>query len=143
MKNNYLPQSSSAAVRQFLRATLCLLSVTTMHLTLCPSFAMYLTPCPLLRCTSPPTPSPEGEGVNGTFLYIYIMVFKRKTKDYLLHLGAQEETFNTAHVLRNSMTEAEKVKTHILRSLADRSPLLLQEKGSGVEVGWRMKFRRR
>jgi|WetSurMetagenome_2_1015567.scaffolds.fasta_scaffold341931_2 very-short-patch-repair endonuclease len=37
------------------------------------------------------------------------MVFIRKTKDYLLHLGAQEETFNTAHVLRNSMTEAEKL----------------------------------
>ena len=42
-------------------------------------------------------------------MYIYIMVFIRKTKDYLLHLGAQEETFNTAHALRNSMTEAENI----------------------------------
>lgn len=37
------------------------------------------------------------------------MVFIRKTREYLLHLGAQEETFSTAHSLRKSITEAEEV----------------------------------
>jgi very-short-patch-repair endonuclease len=49
-------------------------------------------------------------------MYIYTMVFIRKTRDYLLHLGAREETFNTAHALRNSMTEAEKILWNELKS---------------------------
>jgi very-short-patch-repair endonuclease len=44
------------------------------------------------------------------------MFFIRKTKDYLLHLGAQPETFNTAHALRNSMTEAEKILWNELKN---------------------------
>jgi len=35
------------------------------------------------------------------------MVFLRKTRDYLLHLEADEETFRLARILRNSMTEVE------------------------------------
>jgi cyclase len=37
------------------------------------------------------------------------MVFIRKTKEYMLHLGAKEEVFRTAHSLRYQMTEAEKM----------------------------------
>ena len=44
------------------------------------------------------------------------MAFIRKTRDYLLHLGARDETFNTAHTLRSSMTEAEKVLWNELKS---------------------------
>jgi very-short-patch-repair endonuclease len=44
------------------------------------------------------------------------MVFIRKTRDYLLHLGAQDETFSTAQTLRSSMTEAEKVLWDELKS---------------------------
>jgi very-short-patch-repair endonuclease len=44
------------------------------------------------------------------------MVFIRKTRDYLLHLGAKEETFNTAHALRNSMTEVEKMLWNELKN---------------------------
>jgi very-short-patch-repair endonuclease len=44
------------------------------------------------------------------------MVFIRKTKDYLLHLGAQEETFSTALSLRSSMTEAEKMLWNELKN---------------------------
>jgi very-short-patch-repair endonuclease len=36
------------------------------------------------------------------------MVFIRRTRDYLLHLNADEETFRQAHSLRRKMTEAEK-----------------------------------
>jgi very-short-patch-repair endonuclease len=37
------------------------------------------------------------------------MVFIRKTREYLLHLGAQEEQFNNARSLRRKMTEAERI----------------------------------
>ena len=37
------------------------------------------------------------------------MVFKRTTRDYLLHLDADELTFHLSRYLRKSMTEAEKV----------------------------------
>jgi very-short-patch-repair endonuclease len=36
------------------------------------------------------------------------MVFIRKTKEYMLHLGSKEEVFRTAKSLRHQMTEAEK-----------------------------------
>ena len=37
------------------------------------------------------------------------MIFKRKTKEYVLHLGAKEELIHYAQSLRHQMTEAEKV----------------------------------
>jgi very-short-patch-repair endonuclease len=44
------------------------------------------------------------------------MVFIRKTKEYMLHLGAKEEVFRTAHSLRHQMTAAEKVLWSELKS---------------------------
>jgi len=73
---------------------------------------------------------------------------------YLLHLGAQEETFSTVHKFRSSMTEAErerlsfnpkikflKKSSNMLQTLHNHAPFLLQEKRLGVEVDWRTKFR--
>ena len=37
------------------------------------------------------------------------MAYIGKTRDYLLHLGADEEVFRKAHDLRHPMTEAEKL----------------------------------
>ncbi len=37
------------------------------------------------------------------------MAYLGKTRDFLLHLDASDETFQRAHVLRHSMTEAEKL----------------------------------
>jgi very-short-patch-repair endonuclease len=44
------------------------------------------------------------------------MVFIRKTREYLLHLGAQEHTFHFAQDLRKEMTEAEKKLWNAIKS---------------------------
>jgi very-short-patch-repair endonuclease len=44
------------------------------------------------------------------------MVFIRRTREYLLHLGANEEQFQTARSLRHEMTEAEKVLWNELKN---------------------------
>src|SRR5271157_868586 len=44
------------------------------------------------------------------------MAFIRKTKNYLLHLDAKEESFNMAYSLRKRMTEAEKVLWNKLKN---------------------------
>jgi very-short-patch-repair endonuclease len=44
------------------------------------------------------------------------MAFIRKTRDYLLHLGALDETFSMAHTLRRSMTKSGKMLWNELNS---------------------------
>jgi very-short-patch-repair endonuclease len=44
------------------------------------------------------------------------MVYIRKTREYLLHLGAKEEFFDTAHSLRHNMTEAERILWNELKN---------------------------
>jgi hypothetical protein len=66
--------SFASVVKHFLCATLCLLCVTanTPH-PLPPLLQRTLHIEPLLRCTSPPAPSPEGEGVSASeFFIVYL-----------------------------------------------------------------------
>ncbi len=44
------------------------------------------------------------------------MVFLGKTTDYVLHLGANEETLKTAKRLRNNMTKSEKILWNELKN---------------------------
>jgi very-short-patch-repair endonuclease len=44
------------------------------------------------------------------------MVFIRRTKEYLLHLGANEDQFQSARSLRHGMTEAERVLWNELKN---------------------------
>jgi cyclase len=44
------------------------------------------------------------------------MVFIRRTREYLLHLGAKEEQFQTARSMRHEMTEAESLLWNELKN---------------------------
>ena len=68
------------------------------------------------------------------------MAYIGKTRDYLLHLNVGEEVFRKAHELKHPMADAE-VREHDENRTAELDrlgistpPLLLEEKGPGVEV---------